>query len=101
MPRFKHNEALRRAIKRMPCFLCGNPESDPCHVATFGARGLDTWWSMVPMCRPHHEEQHRLGGWKKFCDKYPKAAALLKGLGWEFVEAHGKVWMKNEKEEQC
>jgi len=86
----------------MPCFLCGNPETDPCHIATFGSRGIDAWWSMVPMCRAHHEEQTRMGtgpgGWKLFCDKYPKARALLKELGWEFVEAHGKVWMKNEKE---
>lgn len=82
----------------MPCFLCGNPETDPCHIATFGSRGIDAWWSMVPMCRAHHEEQHRLGGWKLFCAKYPKAAALLKELGWEFIEAHGKTWLHNEKE---
>lgn len=97
MRRFEHNEALRRAVKRMPCFLCGNPETDPCHIATFGARGLDTWWSMVPMCRPHHEEQHRLG-WKRFCEKYRKAAALLQELGWYFVEAFGKWTLKNDKE---
>lgn len=51
------------------------------------------------MCRAHHEEQHRLG-WRLFCEKYPKAAALLKALGWEFVGAHGKFWLFNPKEKE-
>ena len=95
--RFKHNEELRREIKKLPCFLCGNPETDPCHIATFGARGYDTWWSMVPMCRLHHNEQHAIG-WKPFCEKYSKAKALLAELGWEFHGAFGKYWLKNWRE---
>lgn len=101
--RFRIDRALRQAVKAMPCFLCqeGHQRSptDPCHIATFGARGIDEWWSMVPMCREHHNEQHH-EGWKRFCEKYPKAAALLAHLGWEFLEANGQWKLFNQKERE-
>lgn len=98
--RFKHNRPLRQAVKRMPCFVCGSLNRvDPCHVKTFGSSGIDAWWNLVPMCRGHHDEQHRIG-WKRMCEKYPKVEALLKELGWHFVEAFGKFWLKNEKENE-
>lgn len=85
----------------MACFLCPpgrqRTPTDPCHIRTFGATGIEEWWNMVPMCREHHDGQHRLG-WKRFCEAYPKAAALLKELGWEFLEANGKWFLFNEKE---
>lgn len=86
----------------MPCFLCGSRyRVDPCHIKSFGSSGIEEWWNLVPMCRTHHEEQHRLM-WKRFCEKYPKAAALLKELGWEFLELNQGQWkLHNEKERTC
>lgn len=99
--RYKIDRALRREVKAMPCFLCPPGQqrtpTDPCHIKTFGASGIDAWWNMVPMCREHHDAQHRLM-WKRFCEGYPKALALLTELGWEFVEAFGKWKLFNEKE---
>lgn len=96
--RYRIDRVLRQQVKAMPCFICYSKyQVDPCHVKTFGSSGIDAWWNLVPMCRNHHNEQHALG-WRKFCDKYPKMAALLQELGWELNEAHGKFWLFNEKE---
>lgn len=98
--RFKIDRELRREVKAMPCFLCGSRYGvDPCHIKTFGSSGIEEWWNMVPMCRAHHNEQHHLM-WKRFCEKYPKAGALLRELGWEFLEANGQWKLFNEKERE-
>lgn len=98
--RFQIDRVLRQQVKAMPCFLCYSTyQVDPCHIATFGSRGIDEWWSMVPMCRNHHNEQHQVG-WKRFCEAYPKAAALLKQLGWEILEVNGAFKLYNPKEKK-
>lgn len=45
----------------LPCLVCGAaPPSDPAHVTTRGAGGGDRY-NVVPLCREHHDEQHRNG----------------------------------------
>lgn len=98
--RFRHDRAVREEVKALPCCVCGTRNRvDPAHVATFGARGLDEAWAMVPLCRSHHEDQHRLG-WIQFCKNHLGAAAALRERGWEFNTANGKTWLFNEKEKR-
>lgn len=49
-------------VRRLPCCVptCRQgPPSDPAHVRSRAAGG--TWRDLVPMCRAHHDEQHRTG----------------------------------------
>ena len=53
-------------VRTLPCAACGQSwrDSDPAHVriGTDGGTGLkpsDRW--VVPLCHPHHAEQHRIG----------------------------------------
>lgn len=85
----------------MPCFICHSRyRVDPCHIKTFGSSGIEEWWNMIPQCRAHHNEQHQIG-WKRMSEKYPKLAALLKELGWEFLEpSPGQFKLFNPKERE-
>ncbi len=96
--RFKIDRKLRQAVKRLPCSVCGSRyRVDPAHVATFGSRGYDREWSMIPLCRAHHNEQH-ITTWKDFLKKYPRVRALLEMLGWEILEVNGHLKLFNQKE---
>jgi hypothetical protein len=96
--RFKIDRKLRQEVKRLPCAVCGSRHRvDPAHIATFGSRGFDRVWSMIPLCRAHHNEQHTIG-WKRFTDRYPRVMALLKMLGWELLEVNGFYKLFNQKE---
>lgn len=95
--RFKINRPLRKQIKALPCVVCGVLGCDPCHVATFGARGIEEEWSMIPMCRKHHTEQGDIG-WIRMCAKHLGARAAFIERGWEFNTANGKTWLFNPKE---
>jgi predicted restriction endonuclease len=96
--KFKPDLKFRRHVKSLPCIVCGGTYGvDPAHIRTFGSSGNDDWYNIIPLCRADHQEQHRIG-WKDFCEKYPKVGALLKELGWEFIEANGKWKLHNEKE---
>lgn len=67
--------------KALPCLVEGctsEGPSDPAHVRSRGAGGLDS--DTVPLCRTHHDEQHRIGV-ASFCERYgvelDAAAALI------------------------
>lgn len=59
----ERDEPLYRAwIRTHPCIIslnCWGP-IDCCHVTSRGAGGKDRG-NTVPMCRGHHQEQHRIG----------------------------------------
>jgi hypothetical protein len=55
-------------VRTLPCLICGKPGSDPAHIRSasreYGKRqtGMaekpdDRW--VLPLCRFHHDEQHR------------------------------------------
>lgn len=56
-------------IKKLPCLVCGLEPSDPAHLRSRGAGGGDELWNLIPLCRPHHSEQHAIG-LKSFVEKY-------------------------------
>jgi hypothetical protein len=57
-------------VRKMPCLICGRPGSDPAHLRSaapqygkrltgMGEKSSDCW--VLPLCRTHHEAQHRDG----------------------------------------
>jgi hypothetical protein len=77
-------------VRQMPCLVCGYPRSDPAHLRTkapqygkrecgMGEKPDDRW--VLPLCRTHHDEQHRrneLAWWasKGIPDPFAVAIAL-------------------------
>jgi hypothetical protein len=65
-------------IREQPCCLCGRPAEaahlrvgSVNHNKTYGGLGLkssDKW--AVPLCRPHHDEQHATGNELEFWARY-------------------------------
>lgn len=67
-PREK-NEKHLNYVRSLPCCICGAINVDAAHIRTasleYGKRGLgmqekasDVW--TVPLCRPHHDQQHNM-----------------------------------------
>lgn len=86
---FLKGEKAREEIRQKPCCICGSRPVDPCHIKSFGSTGLDIEWNMVPMCRQHHQQQHRIGI-MTFYQKYLTYQLALREKGW-YVMA-GKLW---------
>jgi hypothetical protein len=92
-PRVEH-PAYLAYVRTLPCLVCGKPgRSDPAHLrssalqygkrATGMAEKPDDKWTL-PLCRHHHDEQHReneLGWWagKGIVDPFAVAVALYAG----------------------
>jgi hypothetical protein len=79
---------LRKIFKQFPCLVCGIVPSDPCHIRTFKVTQSDNPKNIIPMCRAHHQEQHRIG-WKAFLEKYEKVKKFLLRMGWEIIPKVG------------
>lgn len=78
------NEKLLEFTKKRPCIVCSLSPCDPCHIRSVGSGGGDDPENIVPMCRQHHTEQHKIG-WIRFLEKYPKAWMVLKVMGWTII----------------
>jgi hypothetical protein len=89
------DEAHLAFIRTLRCCLCGNPNPDPAHIRsanpiygkreTGGAEKASDKWT-VPLCRVHHEEQHKAGNellwWvSKGIDPFGLALALHSASG--------------------
>ena len=100
-PKRKSDRKFLDEIKRNPCSICGalstqmNPV-DPAHIQSKGAGGGDDLWNIVPLCRVHHSEQHRIG-MQSFVGKYVPFKNLLKSMGWKFE--NGKMIKPEERGE--
>jgi hypothetical protein len=91
----EHNHAHLAFIRTLRCCLCGAPGPDPAHIRSaspiYGKRetGMqekpsDKW--TVPLCRTHHDEQHKAGNellwWaSKKIDPFGLALALHHATG--------------------
>ena len=51
----------KELIKSLPCMICGQYGVDAHHVPSRGAGGKDMIEDMVPLCRAHHTEIHKVG----------------------------------------
>ena len=57
-----HAEAFRRSHPRCDWPGCRSGTTDAHHVQYRSRGGSDDWSNLRPLCKPHHEEVHRLGG---------------------------------------
>lgn len=86
---YQKDLVFRREVKKRPCVVCRKfPPSDPCHIQTFKTTGCDEFWNIIPMCRPHHREQHDIG-WYRMAEKYERVKLILRELGWSFLDIPG------------
>ena len=94
MQKRKKNPKLRKLVKQRGCVICFKP-SEPCHIKTFGSTRIDEEWNMIPMCRTHHNEQHKIG-WEKMVEKYLAINIELQSKGWTWEYLLGKLRMYHE-----
>jgi len=86
-PQRKTDRKLLDAVAARPCQACGAIlSSDPAHVRSRGAGGPDEAWNVMPLCRRHHTEQHKIG-WCTFAAKYFGVQVWLGANGWYFEGA--------------
>ncbi len=83
------DKGLLKYIRQLNCLVCGVSPSDPAHIKSRGAGGPDAMFNLMPLCRTHHTQSHRLG-WASFASRYPVIRAYLRLLEWEIGE-NGKL----------
>jgi 5-methylcytosine-specific restriction endonuclease McrA len=71
----KSKENLK-LIRNSKCTVCKVVPCDPHHVKTRGSGGGDELSNLMPLCREHHIEIHKIGN-SKMCEKYPSVYAWL------------------------
>lgn len=75
------DRALLDAVATRPCQACLAKPSDPAHIRSRGAGGGDYHWNVMPLCRIHHIEQHKIG-WTAFAEKYSGVLSWLVNHRW-------------------
>lgn len=89
----KKDRTLLDEVKKLPCLICKDPNTDPCHIKSVGAGGNDESGNILPFCRAHHSEQHALG-WHRFVEKHPGLENVLNEYGWGFVNEFGVMKLR-------
>lgn len=82
------NEQNHAIIKRQSCLVCGSKHVDVAHIKTKGSGGSYALWNLMPLCRVHHTEQHKIG-LITFSQKYIGVATHLIENGWDLI--NGKL----------
>jgi 5-methylcytosine-specific restriction endonuclease McrA len=82
-------EHIFAKIRSQRCLVCSSKNVDVAHVRTRGAGGPDEEFNLMPLCREHHTEQHKIGI-ITFMRRYPSVAAYLSTAGWTIE--NGKLW---------
>ncbi len=77
----KKDRALLNSYHSMYCVQCGRYGCDPAHIKSVGSGEDDEPWNVMPLCRIHHSEQHKIG-WVTFATKYPRVMIYLLSHGW-------------------
>lgn len=86
------NRKLLDSYHDRSCLACGYHRSDPCHIKTLKSGGPDAEFNIVPMCRQHHVEQHKIG-WDSMRRKYPRLDTHMALMGWQ--KLNGRLWHPN------
>lgn len=58
------------------------------HIKTRGSGGTDDSWNLMPLCRRHHQERHRIG-LGSFAFKHVQVRQYLIANGWRVFEDQG------------
>lgn len=80
----KEDEDLLELVRSQRCVECARTGPDPCHVKSRGAGGPDESWNVLPLCRVHHTEQHKIG-WVTFAERHPRVLLWLEANGWKII----------------
>lgn len=64
------------------------------HVKTRKSGGTDDSHNLMPLCRSHHTECHKIGT-STFVKKYNSARLWMLSNGWEYNELLNK-WRRND-----
>jgi 5-methylcytosine-specific restriction endonuclease McrA len=75
--------------EKTSCLVCKKINPDRAHVKTRGSGGGDEEWNIMPLCREHHVEQHKIGI-VTFAEKYKAVKAYLEKHGWTIIEDPGR-----------
>lgn len=88
-PKRKVDREALDAEKEKPCAACGCGPSDPAHIKTVKSGGADDPTNVMPLCRLHHTEQHKVG-WVRMSQTYLGVLEALDTRGWEPVVEFGR-----------
>lgn len=80
---------------KLVCSLC-NLYGENHHIKTRGSGGKDDDWNLIPLCRNHHMEIHRIGP-IRFLKKYSKAKEIFAAKGWYISDEFGRKRLRNAK----
>ena len=72
-----------------PCVVCGVSPTDLHHFKTRKSNGSDHTQNLLPLCREHHTEVHKIGA-TTFSKKHAKVKQWLMDNGWK----HDDVLLK-------
>lgn len=75
----KRDKKFLAEVRKRPCLICFRCPSDAAHYVSRGAGGGDTEDNVIPLCRTHHREQHRIGI-ESFAEKYQAFRAWRDGV---------------------
>ena len=86
---------LESIRKNSRCVVCGDRYPDPHHVKSKKSGGDDVQENLMPLCRLHHTEVHKIG-LNKFTDKYTKARNWLLSNDYEINDILMR-WIRPKK----
>ena len=87
------NKQLLQELAKQRCLVCRRTPCDPHHVKSKKSGGDDVRQNLMPLCREHHTEIHKIG-LSTFSEKY-KLGKWLIDNGWEFSSMLNK-WIKEK-----
>ena len=72
---------LLLSMREKGCLSCGRKPCDAAHIRSRGAGGDDVFDNMIPLCRTHHVEQHKIG-WVTFINRH-NLVEVFSAMGWD------------------
>jgi len=83
------NFDLLEQIRKQPCLVCRKISGEVHHIKSRGSGGHDIESNLIPLCRVHHTEVHKIG-LNRFSEKYKEMSLFLTSNGWEFSASVNK-----------
>jgi hypothetical protein len=77
------DKKLIKSINKSRCLICRASSPDAHHVKSKKSGGDDVSTNLMPLCRAHHTEVHKIG-LSRFSDRHENVKHWLIGNGWEF-----------------
>jgi len=85
---------MKYRSEELTCIACSQQGVDLHHIKTRGAGGCDSYFNLMPLCRKHHTEVHKIG-MRKFARTYARVRFWLVNNNWE-IDPFMCRWVHNE-----